>query len=342
LRLLALLLCWAVACTRATSSESEPNVGSEAAASALSREAGSKVRSEPAPSAAATAPARRSAPVHTLSVRSVRGELALSSASAAQLAPGSVLREPSELHLQEGAVLELALDDHAAIRLRGPARLLLLPEGEPALLVREGLVTVDCAPRSARATSSALWLATPTGRLDIVQGARFVLRARAERASELAVVSGHVDVRELGAARTLVGGGEPRCVGAASLARSKRPELAQLERAEQLLSASSACAATRVKVALAGPLTAALSALEASREQERALLAEHQRLLAEHAPQAQAVPRQLAELAAKGLGELETARALRASYEAEQLGRRASDEAESLTARARTHAPYRD
>jgi hypothetical protein len=254
---------------------------------------------------------------------------------------GSELAPDSELSLSPGTTLELTLDDYAAIRVLGPAFVRLLPDGEPALIVREGLVTVDSAPRAARSTSSAFWLATPAVRLDVVQGARFVVRARAARASELAVISGHVELRSHEASVLLVGAGELRCLGEGMLAPTRAgPPLLHLERAELALQARSSCSAKPVSLGHAEPLENALALLGQNRAEEQALLAEHGKLVAAHAPEAQALPAKLATLAAGGLQQLQRARALRASFEAAQLSLPPGEQATRLRELARTLAPY--
>lgn len=336
------LLAAASACTSAN----EPPRPGERAHEAASverpsaRDAGPRgAASDAAPTAtqladagARTLPAQR-AP--RLTLRSVTGEVR---ANGVPLAAASELAGDSELVLARGAELRFALDDFAELALTGPATARVAPDAEPALLLREGLLRVDCAPRAARSTTSALWLATESARLDVVQSARFVLRARAGRAGELSVVSGYVDVRERGdQALTLARGA--RCLGAD--ARPRNGVFSELAQAEQALATRALCAPTRL-VSVAEPLRAALSELERSEAHERTLLAEHRQRAAAGDPRASEPPRELAVLASELLTQRARARALQASFEAERLAASLDAEQRALIERARRLAPYRE
>lgn len=260
------------------------------------------------------------------------------------LAEASELLADQTLVLSRGDDVVLALDDYARIRLFGPARVQLLPEREPALLVYEGLVSVDCAPRAARSTHSAFWLADRHARLDVAASARFVLRASTDGPSELAVVSGSVDVAVPSEPRELTLGGESRCLGRSSAPSKSYVELAAAERALRVASACGKRGGDAMQ--LASVLASALTKVERYRSEERALLEQHAFALRSGTGDPEGVRRQLAVLSAALLRERERGRALRASYEASRLTTDAADAAASLqaelTQRARALLPYHD
>jgi hypothetical protein len=296
-----------------------------------------------APRADATMPARTPvSPARVearLFVRELRGPVR----DLGALAEGSELTPDHALVLARGDDVVLALEDYARIRLFGPARVQLLPEREPALLVHEGVVSVDCAPRAARSTHSALWLADRHARLDVAASARFVLRASADKPSELAVVSGSVDVAPLVGVRELTLGGESRCLGSTNEPSKAHVELAAAERALRSGSGCGKGGADRME--LAGVLARALGKLERYRGEERALLEQHAFALRSGSGDPESVRRNLAVLSAALLRERERGRALRASYEASRLAT-ANEAAGSpeveLSERARTLIPYRE
>jgi hypothetical protein len=272
------------------------------------------------------------------------------------LALGDTFERARTIELERGASLALALDDFAALRVEGPALVSLLPEGEPALLLREGTVVLDVAPRGREATTSAVWLATPVARLDVADGARLVLRAHPARASELAVVSGHVRVegRQEGEPALLTAGGR-RCLTQRGGHTYDDGRFATLEAAERALAKTSppcAAAARTRGAALRASVAAACATVHSAEERERRLLAEHARRLAavkalgaarERRNDARA--RELQGELARGAAVLhrgrERARALRAQLEALLLGRAPDPTEAALREQARAVAPYR-
>ncbi len=260
---------------------------------------------------------------------------------AGALAVGQTFERAARIELGRGAHVELALDDYVALRIQGPAMVSLLPDGEPALLVREGLVAVDCA-RTGRAGASPLWLALPTGRIEIADSVRLVVRAHALAASPLAVVSGHALVEPTDSAQepTLLGPSEARCLGS----REARPwsgHFTTLEAAEQALATSAPCAPDEVatEMYLTSALASALSQVDEAGARERTLLAEHARRVAARWGSALEVQAKLARSAASLQRARQKALALRAQLSALLLGGAPTQDENALLERARRVLP---
>jgi len=247
-----------------------------------------------------------------------------------------------ELKLDDDSTLTLALADYAVVRVHGPAVVTLMPEGEPALYLRQGLVSIDSAPRAARANERPLWLATAAARVEVVESARLVVRAHLDFSSELVVVSGHARVTYAEEPLAL-DAGEARCLSR-PLAKSARRRLPTLEEAERVLATSKSCPPKPrdERAARQRALDAACAAIEQAAERERMLLAVHAGLAAARDARAQSVQAQLARLGALRVRQRERARALRAQLATALLGATATPSEATLLPRARALAPYAD
>ncbi|MDB4988905.1 MAG: hypothetical protein JWN04_4083 [Myxococcaceae bacterium] len=235
------------------------------------------------------------------------------------LAPDVELSEACTLSLERGASITLSLHDYVRVHIVGPALAQLLPEGEPAVLLREGLVTLDVAPRGARAITSAFWLATPTLRLDVPDSVRVAIRAFPDSASELSVVSGYLTVSQP-RQPLAVPAGSSVCV---SLVQAKLVPLhmATLELALASLSKARSCApaARTSDDALERAHHSAAAAVAAAAEREREQLAEHHRQVSVDAGAALQLREQLAHLGAELTHLSDLSQALRAQHAARAL-----------------------
>lgn len=271
------------------------------------------------------------------------------------LAEGTLLRRDRMVQLARGERLELGLDAYGTVRVHGPARLLLLPEGAPALLVREGVVSIDCATPPGRRATSALWLATPHVRLDVAESARFVVRV-SEHATAFSLLSGQVTPTP----GSPLAAGEARCFSALGHDKLTLRGRASLESTERRLATQAPCerAIRRTQgVRVEAALELALDSVQSGVERERKLLAEHGRT--RDADAGAALQAEIAHASADLLRVREEGRALRARYEAAHLGEPLPKQASApverpalggerkrplppLPVRARTLLPYRE
>jgi hypothetical protein len=283
---------------------------------------------------------RRAVGSHTLRVQALSGtvEGAHEGEPPHALAPGGVLTLPTTLTLARGARLTLALDEHVRLALRGPLVAQALPDHAPALLVREGTLTVEVAPRGKR-LGAAFWLASPLARIDVAESARFFMRVAPRGGGVLALVSGHVQIaREAGA--LLLASVVARCITPAGLIDLNRP-FGTLAEAEQTFGQGPSCAPNggAPRDVRSQALGRALDAVQAGSGREAALLAEHERLVTLHDPGSRVLREQLARSAAVLSRQRRWAAALRAQREAGLLGRAPTDAQRSELARARALAP---
>ena len=247
---------------------------------------------------------------------------------------------PQLVRLARGARLQLALADHTRLTVEGPATLRVAPDDQPALLLREGVVSVDAAAPVRADLSSTLWIATPSARFETGQRARFVLRA-GPRASMLALVSGGVRVRQRDRVQDLAAGGDvTHCLGAR--ARWSHASLTgKLEQRAQRITKLPPCAggvSEPTDALLAAELEALLTRQQQSEARVRATLADHARR-ADSAPRAAAAQqRALAQQAAAAMQLGDELRARRSVLSARRLGSTPKALAD-LLARAREAAP---
>ncbi|MDB4974490.1 MAG: hypothetical protein JWN48_2831 [Myxococcaceae bacterium] len=240
------------------------------------------------------------------------------------LGEGATLVEATTLTLARGAVITLSLHEFVRLRIVGPAVARLLPEGEPAVLLQQGLVTVDVSPRGIRSTASAFWLATPSLRLDVPDSVRVAVRAFESGATELAVVSGYLTVSQAHEPLA-VPSGSSVCV---TLEHTKLVALGvpTLELAESRLARAKSCAAgARARAqreALERAYRSASSAVTQVSAREAEELKEHGRLVGTNPEQALALRAGLAHLGAELLHLRARAHALEAQRAAEQLTER--------------------
>ena len=262
---------------------------------------------------------------------------------------GTLIDQPLTVQLAHDDALTLSLDDYVRVQLRGPATAQLLPAGQAALLLRDGLVTVDVSPRGMRSVASVFWLATPTVRLEVADSVRLALRAFAAGPTELEVVSGYLTLLQA-AAPVPMPAGATACATLEQATLSKARS-ATLERAEAELSSARPCApkASVTSALLESALTDQLHLVGEALERERLQLEEHGRLVAGSAAgardagardadardaaardagadeaSARALRLALARTGAELLRTRERARALRAQFEASALGRELS------------------
>ena len=285
----------------------------------------------------AAAPTARTTPREPgFRVRGLRGSVVGTSSL-----PEEIPRDYA-LELLADSTLTLALADYAVVRLHGPALVTLMPEGEPALYLRQGLVSIDSAPRAARVAARPLWVATPAARVEVVESARLVVRAHPDFSSELVVVSGDASVTH-GEEPLLLAAGDMRCLSRPA-AKSPRRRLPTLEEAERVLGTSKSCPAKPRddRAVRERALDAACDAIEQAEERERMLLAMHAGLATARDVRAQSVQAQLARIGALRVRQRERVRALRAQLAAALLGATPTPIEAALLTRARALAPYTD
>lgn len=231
----------------------------------------------------------------------------------------------------------LSLGDYVRLRVLGPGTLQLAPEGAAALLLREGTVVVDVAPRGARAGERAIWIGTPGGLLEVAHAARFVVHAHADGASTVSVVSGNLRLSQ-GEEDTMLVADDARCLAPGSV-RHLPLVVGNLEaRTARLRQAPSCAGRSPGDVAKQdAALAAKLDALAAKKALAARLVAEHARAVSAHAD--------AAPLQAALAREAAAVERLSAQVRAARVGvdaRLADDEgARALRARARALAPYR-
>jgi hypothetical protein len=157
------------------------------------------------PPAPARAPARDPDPARSAAgapARTPRPEHLRTSSCTASTPEGAAIAPDNHVPLEQvlvvaaGDTCKLVRDD-LVLKLHGPARALALPHGEVALLLREGMAELDLA--AGRATpGSGLWLSTPGVRVELVQGARLVVRVLPAGGTQLRLVSGQARIQPLG------------------------------------------------------------------------------------------------------------------------------------------------
>ena len=256
---------------------------------------------------------------------------------------GTDIDQPLTVQLAQGDALTLSLDDYVRVHLTGPATAELLPAGQAALLLRDGLATVDVSPRGVRSSASAFWLATPAARLDVADSVRVGVRAFPTGPTQVEVVSGYLTLSQAAAPLAMPAG----AAGCATLEGAKLTSAlsATLERAEAALARARSCApkARVTSALLESALTDQLHLVADALEHERVQLEEHGRLVAvsdagtgdagttaaataaaANAEKAREIRLALARTGAELLRTRERARALRAQFEASALGRELS------------------
>ena len=116
------------------------------------------------------------------------------------VAEQSELRLDSPLTLQAEKTCRLTYAADRVVTVMGPARVRVSPRSEAALLLREGALELDFAPGAAR-PGAAFWVATPSARIELSQGAHVIVSSAASGASDLWVVSGLVHVFPIAASQ---------------------------------------------------------------------------------------------------------------------------------------------
>ncbi|MFT3921132.1 MAG: hypothetical protein QM778_01225 [Myxococcales bacterium] len=265
--------------------------------------------------------------------------------SSAALDEGARLAADTLVTLAEKAQLVLQFPGGASVKVLGPARL-AVPAGELGLLLRQGTVSVDLE-FSALHPESGFWLATPSARLELVHGGRFVVRAFEYGGSALSVVTGPLAVTPAGgegqAPKALAAGAKAQLAADgksefSSVARRPGAGISlHLQTEEVRLAAlperrgADLSAATRSASAVA----AACDAVVTARTEEHTLQARHRALVAQKDPGAMEVQRALA---AQGARSFEARRALEkrlSLLEAERLEAGSQGLASPEIARAR-------
>ncbi len=263
------------------------------------------------------------------------------------LASGAKLPLDAAVVVPPGASLDLHFPGGASVRVVGPARV-ASPAGPTGLLVNEGTVTVDLE-LSALHPGSGFWLATPRTRIDLVQGARFALRAFADRSAKLVAVSGMLTLTTLNAdasAPTRLAAGARATVspeGSVEVrpiaARADKPrEPLHLQREEARLHGLPERPATRQAAAMGGArpmVEAACEAVVASMTREQELSARHRALVAQNDSRAMEVQRELARQGAHTFAVRRTLGKHLSLLEAESLSQGTSPSSTPLIARAR-------
>lgn len=244
--------------------------------------------------------------------------------------------------LGAGCEVSLAFDAGAEVTLLGPA-FFGVPEGHrPGFLLREGALSLDLE-RTALHPGSGFWLTTPVLRVELVQGARVVLRAFPSGETTLAVISGRVLVRPSGqegaAARPLHAPQrlDVRADGTTlvqtTMARAQLEEVLSDFHAQQAPGGAPA-AMEALDLALAG-LRAACERVEANHGKNQQLLVEHRALVRRDAAAAMAVQASLAKHGQAGLHDREELARRLSFIEARSLGQPLGDATSLQIARAK-------
>lgn len=335
-RTMAACLLWTLVASLGCSA-SETTTAPRGAPTQLPRPASPETRLDA--SAAPVAPAAQPLERAPRATRVMRvSALAGSVRTDAPLTVGSEVGRDARLELGRAARLTLTLDDHVEVEIVGPALVRVLPDGEPALLLREGRLAVDVAPRGMRG-HTAFWLATPLARIDVVDSARLVTRAGSTGAGELLVVSGHAYLAQADQAQ-LLRAGAAHCIGLAGPVPLPRGAATMVDALQRVSGAACSRSARGRADARAPMLEAALELVQAHQEQELAQLAEHTRRISLGGQGAEAMRRGLAHSAAQLARERGRAAALRAQLEAGLLADAPSAAHGATLARAAQLAPY--
>jgi hypothetical protein len=211
----------------------------------------------------------------------------------------------------------------ALLKLLGPARVLAAPESAPAVLVQEGILSLDLAP-GALSPRSGFWLATPAARLELVQGARLALRVYPGGPSELLVISGVVRVEPAGegeAARTIAAG-HGLSLSASGRAESLEAPGGTLEHAVTWLVAreNRAQQGDDARKQLQTRLEAMVERVSAMRAEMRDLARRHEALAAQHEPGLMELQAELARRSGEVLHQQRDLRARAAAFACFWLG----------------------
>jgi hypothetical protein len=313
------------------------------------------------------------APVNSAlaSVRAATRLPRLLSSELTDASAGTIMGADQRLELRADEDSSLTLEDYGALRILGPARLVVLPEAEPALLIGRGVAAIDVSSRSQRATPSALWLGTPVARVEVPESARLALRVYDDGGVRLIVITGRVSVALPDARELSLGAGDARCLTGAGV-RESSERFVKLEAAERWLSEAAPCLASPPVIkktlrargappgndaggvadgqlstpldptlALEEQLASVLTAITRDSERERALVSMHQTLHTSDAAAASSLRAEVVQAAASLMRLRVRARALRAQLESASLREPPSAERALLLRRARQAAPYR-
>jgi hypothetical protein len=313
-----------------TPAASRPDAAPPSADAASAAPTGSGLSAPALPSAEAR---------HQLRVAAQTGRVR---SGAAPLVEGMELAADTTLQLERGARLTLSLDDYVRLSLQGPCLARVLPGGQPAILMREGALSLDVAPRGVHGTHSAFWLGTPLARVDVADSARAFVRVSTKGGGELVLVSGHAQLAGPESV-LLLAAGSAHCVGTDGLSLLSRP-FTTLEQAAQVFSSGPSCAgrAGTDSARREALLSAALDAVQQREQSEVSLLAEHVRLVSLGDPRAQGVRSVLAGSAAVLVRERAWARAQHAQLSAWLIGRTPTTQQQALLARAHVLAPFQE
>lgn len=259
---------------------------------------------------------------------------------------GAKLPLDTTVALPDEASLELHFPGGASVRVLGPARV-AVPTGEAGLLLNTGTASVDLE-RGALHPGSGFWLSTPSVRIDLVQGARFAVRAFGDASSEFTVVSGGVVITsagaELASAPRHAGAGgrilaDGRLVGPAAghigQPVPKPPLHLQTEEARLAALAERSAAKGAEPSPAKAVLEAACEQVVTSLTRERELQSQHRALLANKDPAAMQLQRELAQQGARTFEARRTLEKRLSHLEADSLGSGTDGLSSPLIARAR-------
>lgn len=219
---------------------------------------------------------------------------------APELQAGELIAANRVLELKTGAALTLDFAQGTRLVLRGPARALVAPRGEQALLLHSGVAEVDLPP-SAPTPESGFWLASPSMRLELVRGGKLVVRAFADGASALFVVAGGAQLVAAQAPRSMPSfvapGYQLRVAADGNVERAKVERLTlEAAVARSVAMGGPPAKPKRAVAVLDESLTRLVEELVAEVERERSLVAAHR----ERIGTPQALPAQAALAAQAG------------------------------------------
>lgn len=198
------------------------------------------------------------------------------SPESAELKAGARLSAQQTLKLPKGSEITLDFERGARLRIVGPALVAMALDSKDALLLKEGVVTVDLSP-SAPTPNSGFTLFTPSAKLSLVRGGHYAVRVFADGVSRVFVASGFLLASSAAVDATTALGAEESATLAVDGSVERKPQQVQtLEKAEQ------AARALRPPKRPTGPMTALDQLLSQRIDSVRPLLDKEHELVRQH------------------------------------------------------------
>jgi hypothetical protein len=262
-------------------------------------------------------------------------------ATAPRLVRDQPLAQGQVLALSDQAFVVLDFPGDTRVRVTGPALLAVMPGGQRALLLQDGVVSIDVPP-APREAAEGLWLATPGLRVDLGASAHCVVRAEADGTTEIAMAGGTAQLlaaeggallepRRLDAGQTL--GIDAQARVSTGTSGSRMRELNEALVAEHRAQRARAPASpTQVRARMLSRLFSALDELDQALARQRTLDTQHRAAVSEKGDEASRLQREIAAHGARLFRAKRSARATLAFFEAAWLADPAAA-AESVDAR---------